>query len=47
MLRLMERAEASAAEKQAAGKLERKSIKEEERYKVIEAKFGGGSCFFE
>jgi len=39
----MERAEVAASErKSASDKLERRSIKEEERYKVIEAQFSAG-----
>ena len=43
LLRLMERAEVAASDrKSVSGKLERRSIKEEERYKVIEAQFSAG-----
>jgi hypothetical protein len=43
LLRLMERAEVAASErKSVSDKLERRSIKEEERYKVIEAQFSAG-----
>ena len=42
LLRLMERADVSGSERKASEKLERRSIKEEDRYKVIEAQFAAG-----
>ena len=43
LLRLMERADVSSSDRKTSEKLlQRKSIKEEERYKVIEAQFSAG-----